>query len=296
VKKSVHLLEARKEIMNNEINHNNDFAPLDIEKVGAELIAKRKKIQKRAKMNRNYLRAVSLIIIAIGWQIYGSHTLAILFSPLTKVFSETYQLFYTKQLGEAILVSLQTFGFGLVVGSTIGIFLGLMLGLFKNFDALAGVYIFALYSTPMVALVPLITIWVGFGTPAQYLITTLFVVFPMTISVYNGVRHVDKGLLEVGASFSATRVQSWRHIVLPSAVPFIVTGLSQGVAMGMVGMFIAEISTQLSGLGSALTTQANAYHTARVLGIILIIMTMGVTFRTIMRILERRVAPWFAQT
>jgi ABC-type nitrate/sulfonate/bicarbonate transport system permease component len=116
------------------------------------------------------------------------------------------------------------------------------------------------------------------------------------VRVYNGVKHVDKGLLEVGQSFSATRVQSWRHIVLPSAVPFIVTGLSQGVAMGMVGMFIAEISTQLSGLGSALTAQANAYHTARVLGIILIIMSMGVTFRTIMRMLERKVAPWFAQS
>lgn len=282
--------------MSNEMNQNNEIVPLDIEKVGAELIAKRKKIQKKQKRTRIYLRATSLFLIALGWQIYGDHSIAILFSPLTKVFYDTYELFFTRQLGEAILISLQTFGFGLVVGSIIGIFLGMMLGLFKNFDALAGVYIFALYSTPMVALVPLLTIWVGFGTASQYLITTLFVVFPMTISVYNGVRHVDKGLLEVGQSFSATRVQAWRHIVLPSAVPFIVTGLSQGVAMGMVGMFIAEISTELSGLGSALTTQANAYHTSRVLGIILIIMVMGVTFRTIMRMLERKVAPWFAQS
>ena len=282
--------------MNNEKNQKSESAPLDIEKVGEDLIARRKMIQKKQKRTRVYLRGSSLAFIAVGWQIYGLHSMAILFSPLTKVFYDTYELFFTRQLGEAILVSLQTFGFGLVVGSTIGIFLGMMLGLFKNFDALAGVYIFALYSTPMVALVPLLTIWVGFGTAAQYLITTLFVVFPMTISVYNGVKHVDKGLLEVGQSFSATRVQSWRHIVLPSAVPFIVTGLSQGVAMGMVGMFIAEISTQLSGLGSALTAQANAYHTARVLGIILIIMFMGVTFRTIMRMLERKVAPWFAQS
>ena len=266
-----------------------------IEVIGEAVKEARRLAVRKYKRTRIMLRVTSLVVIALAWQIYGSHSMAILFSPLTKVFHDTYGLFQTDQLGRALWFSLQTFAFGLVVGSSIGILLGMFLGLFRNFDALVGIYVFALYSTPMVALVPLLTIWVGFGTPAQFLITTLFVVFPVTISVYNGVRHVDKGLMEVGQSFCATRTQVWRHIVLPSAVPFIVTGVSQGVAMGMVGMFIAEISTQLSGLGSKLTAQANAYHTSRVLGIILIIMTLGVTFRTIMRLVERKVAPWFAQ-
>ena len=242
------------------------------------------------------IRVVSLVVVAAAWQTYGSHSLAITFSPLTKVLHDMADMFAHDDLGAALWVSVQTFLVGLVVGSLVGIVLGMLMGIFGAFDAAVGIYVFALYATPMVTIVPLLTLWLGFGTSAQLLITILFVVFPVSITVFNGVRHVDRGLLEVGESFCASRVQVWRHIVLPSAVPFIVTGISQGVAMGLVGMFIAEISTALSGLGAVLTAEANAYHTSKVLAIILIIMVLGTTFRTLVSIAQRKLTPWFAQS
>jgi ABC-type nitrate/sulfonate/bicarbonate transport system permease component len=261
-------------------------------KVAAELRAK----IRRGKLKRNGIRLTSLVVIALAWQIYGSHALAITFSPLTKVFHDMFEMFAHEDLAAAVWVSVQTFLIGLSVGTLVGITLGMLMGVFRGFDAAVGIYVFALYATPMVTIVPLLTLWLGFGTSAQLLITILFVTFPVSITVYNGVRHVDRGLLEVGASFCATRPQVWRHIVLPSAVPFIITGVSQGVAMGLVGMFIAEISTALSGLGAVLTTQANAYHTSKALAIILIIMALGVMFRTLMGFVQRKLTPWFAQS
>ena len=272
------------------------LTPQEIEGIALQVAANRKQKELRGKWKRNGIRLISLIVIATAWQIYGSHALAITFSPLSKVIRDLYSMFAHDNLGAALWISVQTFGIGLIVGTIIGITLGMLMGVFRGFDAAVGIYVYALYATPMVTIVPLLTLWLGFGTPAQLVITTLFVIFPVSITVYNGVRHVDKGLLEVGQSFCATRPQVWRHIVLPSAVPFIITGVSQGVAMGLVGMFIAEISTALSGLGAALTTQANAYHMSKALGIILVIMALGVTFRTLMGILQRKLTPWFAQS
>ncbi|HUW78410.1 MAG TPA: ABC transporter permease [Candidatus Nanopelagicaceae bacterium] len=268
---------------------------LEIEEIGRIVIEKRTALLKKEKMTRIGYRLLSFVIIAAAWQYYGSRTMEILFSPLTKVFKDMFSMFAHDQLASALMVSVETFLIGLSVGTAIGITLGMLMGVFRNFDALVGIYIFALYATPMVTLVPLLTIWFGFGKMAQSLITILFVIFPVSINVYNGVRNVDKSLLEVGQSFCANRRQIWGHIVLPGSVPFIVTGVSQGVAMGLVGMFIAEISTALSGLGAVLTAQSNAYHTSKVLGIILIIMVLGVVFRTLMRLVERKVAPWFGQ-
>ena len=272
------------------------FTAQEIEGIALQVAADRKRKAVRGKWKRNGIRLTSVVVIATAWQIYGSHALQITFSPLSKVIRDLYSMFAHDNLGAALWISVQTFMIGLVLGTLIGITLGMLMGVFRGFDAAVGIYVYALYATPMVTIVPLLTLWLGFGTPAQLVITTLFVIFPVSITVYNGVRHVDKGLLEVGQSFCATRPQVWRHIVLPSAVPFIITGVSQGVAMGLVGMFIAEISTALSGLGAALTTQANAYHMSKALGIILVIMALGVTFRTLMGILQRKLTPWFAQS
>jgi len=271
------------------------LTPEELDLIATKVTANRRLKDRRSKMKRNGIRLTSLIVIAGSWQIYGSHALAITFSPLSKVFHDMFSMFIHDNLAAALWVSVQTFLIALVLGTLIGITLGMLMGVFRGFDAAVGIYVYALYATPMVTLVPLLTLWYGFGTPAQLVITTLFVIFPVSVTVYNGVRNVDKGLLEVGTSFCATRPQVWRHIVLPSAVPFIITGVSQGVAMGLVGMFIAEISTALSGLGAVLTTQANAYHTSKALAIILIIMALGVTFRTLMGILQRKLMPWFAQ-
>lgn len=271
------------------------LTPGQIQALGERVAADRRRKDQRSRVTRLAIRVLSLVVVFGAWQLYGLHSLAVIFAPITKVLADLVSMFRDDNLAVALRVSVVTFVIALAVGTILGILLGMLMGLFRWLDAAVGIYIFALYATPMVTLVPLMTLWLGFGTSAQLVITILFVVFPVTITVYNGVRQVDKGLLEVGESFCASRIQVWRHIVLPSAVPYIVTGISQGVAMGLVGMFIAEISTALSGLGAVLTAQANAYHTSKVLAIILVIMVLGIVFRSLVSLLERKLAPWFSQ-
>lgn len=241
------------------------------------------------------IRIVSLFIVFLAWQIYGSHTLSIIFVPFTTVVQAGIDLFVKKNLAAAVLYSVGAFLAGLTIGAVLGIVVGILMGWSKKAEAAVGHYIYALYATPMVALVPLITLWFGFEIEAQLIIIVLFVFFPVVVTVYNGVTHVDRSLLDVGRVFGASQMQMWQHIVLPAVVPFIMTGMTQAVAMGLVGMFISEIFTALSGLGAVLETEANAYRTAPTLATILVIMILGVTFRYLVSVLQKRLAPWFTE-
>lgn len=266
---------------------------LTTKEIERSVIAKREKRMRRRRRTSWTARIISLLVVIVAWQIYGHHTLEIVFVPFTTVVADGFNLFTQGGLAGAVLYSVVTFVVGLILGSVLGIAVGLAMGWFETLEASIGHYIYALYATPMVAIVPLITLWFGFGVGAQLLIIVLFVFFPIVVTVYNGVKQVESSLLEVGRSFGANQRQMWLHIVLPGSVPFIMTGLTQGVAMGLVGMFIAEIFTALSGVGKILETQANAYHTGPTLATVLVIMILGVFFRWLVAMLQRKLSPWF---
>jgi len=258
-----------------------------------ERVKHRQRQSAQRKRNRLLLiRILSFVVVLGAWQIYGWNSLEIIFTPFTTVIAHLYQLLVDGPLLDALKYSVSMFLGGLVIGSIIGIVVGVIMGRFASFDAAVGMYIYAIYSTPLVALIPLISLWFGFGIKAQLIIISMFVFFPTTIAVYNGVRNVDSSLVEVARSFRASEIEMWRHVIIPSIVPYIVTGLSQGVAMGLVGMFISEIYTALSGMGELLAFAANSYKTADMLAVLLTVMILGVFFRTVIEQVRKRLAPW----
>jgi len=153
-------------------------------------------------------------------------------------------------------------------------------------------YINALYATPMVALVPLIVLWFGFGIPAKVVIVFLFMIFPVLINTQQGVKTVDRALLEVARSFCSTERQLWGDVVLPSAVPFIAAGVRLAIGRGLVGMVVAEFYTSISGLGYMIVRYANAFETAKLFVPIVVLMVMGIVLVQGARALELRIAPW----
>lgn len=250
--------------------------------------------QRTRQSRRKFLavRLVSLVVVFGSWQLYGMHTIPILFAPITTVLHQGYLLFAHQQLGSELLYTLWTFGIGYAVGLSLGLVLGMLMGAYRTAEAALSLYIFALYATPMVALVPILTLWIGFDATAQIVIISMFVTWPMTVTVFHGVRQIDAELTEVARSLRLNRRQMWIHVLLPGAVPYVITGATQGVAMGLVGVIIAELQTQLSGIGAALQTQSQTYHTAAALSVVLLIMTLGITLRAILALVQRRLVPW----
>jgi NitT/TauT family transport system permease protein len=262
------------------------------EQIGRQIFQRRQRRLRGQRLVFLSIRVASLAIVFVGWQIYGSHTIAILFAPLTTVIHQGYLLFAQRGLGGQLFISVKTFAWGYLLGMLIGVFLGMLTGAYRAAEAAMSMYVFALYATPMVALVPIISLWVGYNFTAQVVIVTLFVVWPVTVTVFHGIRAIDPELLEVSRSLRLNRRQTWLHVLLPGAVPFIITGATQGVAMGMVGVILAEVQTQLTGIGDALQTQSSTYHTAAALAVILLIMALGLTLRLILSLIQRWAIPW----
>ena len=269
------------------------------ETVRQKVLQRRRDVAQKDRNRMRRIRIISAVIVFGAWEIYGWNSIDIIFTPFSQVIVQLFVLISGKPMmggltyPGAVMYSLSMFLGGLVIGSLVGIALGVAMGRFRAFEAAVGMYIYAVYSTPLVALIPLITLWFGLGISSQLIIISMFVMFPLTIAVYNGVRSVDPALIEVAKSFRANERDMWKHVIVPSVVPYIVTGLSQGVAMGLVGMFISEIYTQLSGMGQLLASFANAHQTANMLAVLLTVMFMGIFFRWVIETFRKRLAPWF---
>jgi ABC-type nitrate/sulfonate/bicarbonate transport system permease component len=191
--------------------------------------------------------------------------------------------------------SLVVLGLGLVLAAIAGIAIGLLFARFWVLDVALGVYITFLYSTPTVALVPLIVLWAGYETTAKVVILFLFAFFPMAINTYQGVKNVDERLIEVGQAFRCSEGQLWANIVLPGALPFIVTGLRLAVGRGLIGMVLADLYTAVSGIGYLIVRTAGTYQVDRMFVPIVTLGILGVTLTALLRVLEIKVAPWTAE-
>jgi NitT/TauT family transport system permease protein len=188
--------------------------------------------------------------------------------------------------------SLLVLTYASILSIVVGVLLGVIMGRFAVVEWATDIYISALYSTPMVAVVPLIVLWFGFKIPAKVVIVFSFMVFPVLLNTYEGVKNVDRNLEEVARSFCSTEAQLWRHLIIPSAVPFIVAGVRLAIGRGLVGMIVAEFYTSVTGLGYMIVRYANALETDKLFVPIVVVMLLGVGLMSLAKWVEGRIAPW----
>ncbi len=238
------------------------------------------------------VRLVSLAVVLTAWELYGRSVNPILFTYPAAIAAAGWELVQTGELFAYLGQSLQVLLIALLLSAGVGVPLGVLVARFTTVELATDLYINALYATPMVALVPLIVLWFGYGLPAKVVIVFLFMVFPLLINTQQGVKNVDRALLEVARSFCSTERQLWGDVVLPSALPFIAAGVRLAIGRGLVGMVVAEFYTSIAGLGYMIVRYANAFETAKLFVPIVVLMVMGVALVQGARALELRLAPW----
>jgi NitT/TauT family transport system permease protein len=238
------------------------------------------------------IRVVSLICVLGLWEILGAKVDQSLFTTPSKIAVAAVQMIWSGELWNYLAPSLVVLAIGLTLAAIVGVLVGLLLARFWVADVALGVYITFLYSIPSVALVPLIVLWAGFETSAKVIILFMFAFFPMVINTYQGVKNVDSKLLEVGRSFRCSEWQLWKNIVLPGALPFIVTGLRLALGRGLIGMVLADLYTAISGIGYLIVRTASTYQVDKMFVPIVTLGLLGVTLTALLRVVELRVAPW----
>jgi ABC-type nitrate/sulfonate/bicarbonate transport system permease component len=240
------------------------------------------------------IRLASLIVVLAAWQWFGAEINPALFTTPSAVANAAVGMIASGELWAYLWPSLIVLAIGLVLASVVGIAIGLVLARYWVIDVAFGIYITFLYSIPTVALVPLIVLWAGYETTAKVIILFLFAFFPMAINTYQGVKNVDPRLIEVGRSFRCSERQLWTNIVLPGALPFILTGLRLAVGRGLIGMVLADLYTAVSGIGYLIARAAGTYQVDKMFVPIVTLGILGVVLTALLRVMEIKLAPWTA--
>ena len=241
------------------------------------------------------ITSASLITVFGLWEWFGRDVNPVFGSYPSAIFDAFLVLATTGKLWAALVDSMRPFlaGFGLAV--VLGVPLGLVIGRFAVLEAALGIYVTAGYAMPLVALVPLLILWLGLGFGVKVAIIFLMSVFPITINAWLGVRAVPKTLIEVGMSFVATPATILRRIVLPATLPYIMAGIRLAVGRGVVAMIVAEFFTSIGGLGGIIINSANNFDTATMFVPVIVIVLLAVGLNWLIGFIEKWVAPWQAE-
>src|SRR6204780_63824 len=157
---------------------------------------------------------------------------------------------------------------------------------------LAGRFLSALYATPRVAMVPLIFIWFGIGMWSKVFIVFISAFFPVLVNTIGGVRAIDRDLLRAARAYCATDRQIFTSIAIPGSVPFILTGIRQGVALGLIGVVVGEMFGGSQGIGFMVAYGGQTFATDTLFVGVIIIACAGVLLTAAAEKLERHFSRW----
>jgi NitT/TauT family transport system permease protein len=249
----------------------------------------------RKPLPRWVVTLASIVVALLLWEIFGRRVNPVFGSYPSAIAVAFWDLAATGQLWTALYESLRPFLLGYALAILIGVPLGLLIGGFRVAEAALGIYITAGYAMPLVALVPLLILWLGLGFAVKVAVVFLMALFPICINTWLGVVAVPKTLIEVGKSFVASDIVILRRIVLPATLPYIMAGIRLAVGRAVVAMVIAEFFTTISGLGAVIINSANNFDTATMFVPIIILMVMAIGLNWLIGFVERKVAPWQAE-
>jgi NitT/TauT family transport system permease protein len=268
--------------------------------VTAEAIEERSRATAAARRRRERIfewtvRLASLAALLALWEVYGRRANKALFAPPTAVLAAASEMIGSGELWRYLSGSLQVLAIGFVISMAIGVPLGIAMARSKIVQYALDWYVDAFNSTPNVALVPLMTLLFGFDVTAKVLVVVFSSVFAIIVNTEQGVRNVDRRLLEVAHAFRSSERQLWGDVVIPSALPYIAAGLRLAVGRALVGMVVAEFFTSITGVGYLIVRYSNSFQPDHLLVPIVVVMALGIILTTITRGIENRIAPWRKQ-
>jgi ABC-type nitrate/sulfonate/bicarbonate transport system permease component len=208
------------------------------------------------------------------------------------IWKAAVQLFASGEIWNDLRVSGIEFGWGYLLSVIVGVPFGIATGWYKKMAYIFDPFINAMNATPRVALLPLVIIWLGIGILSKVGIIFLGAVFPILINSRDGVKTTPYNLLTAARSFGATEWQIFRSVVLPSTLPFIITGLRLGVGRALIGVMVGELYAATAGIGFMITVAGATFQTDKVFVGVLVFAITGMVSMEILSRLEARFDKW----
>jgi NitT/TauT family transport system permease protein len=215
-----------------------------------------------------------------------------LLAPPSAVISRFLDLVADGSLPLALLSSLQHMVAGYAIAVALAVPIGILLGRSPAAATALEPVLNALYAIPPVAFVPFLIVWFGLYMEGRIALVVAMCFFEILINVHQGVKNIDRGLVEAAISLGTRGVPFYRKVILPASLPFIFTGLRVGIGRAVNAMITAELFFAAVNLGKMLKNTGNAFDTASMFAIIVTVSVFGLLCQEAVRQAERWALPW----
>ena len=182
---------------------------------------------------------------------------------------------------------------GLVIAVLAALVVGLAMGQIRWVGWTLRGYTNAFFSLPMIAVVPLITMWTGYSESARLAIVVFAAYFPMVLNVYDGARSVSGHYLEVAKSYRAPRRSVWIGVVIPASMPYLIAGFRLASGRALVAAVVAEYLVSIPGLGFFVLINARSFRHDEAMVGVFALMAVGILLISVAKIATRFLAPWY---
>lgn len=234
------------------------------------------------------------VLVVAGWQ-WASVTGVIspsILPPPTKVFATARLLWASGELQHHLVVSLRRILIGYAIGATIGLVLGFAVGLSRIAEGLVDRTLQMMRALPHLALVPLLIAFFGIGELPKIVLVVLGVIFPVYLNTVAGIRTVDPKLIQLGESYGLGPAARIRDVIIPGAMPMILTGIRYSLGVAWLTLVVAETIATSEGIGFLAQNGREMLRNDRIVLAILLYAVAGLLADQITRLVEARVLRW----
>jgi ABC-type nitrate/sulfonate/bicarbonate transport system permease component len=182
----------------------------------------------------------------------------------------------------------------IVVGFLLAAVTGVLMGMSRLVARVADIWIAMFYPLPKISLIPLLIIWLGTGEAYKIVISVISAFFPVVISTYAGIRQVDRGLIKAAKDLGADWRQIQLKVVIPAAIPGILSGLQLGMGITIILIVAAEMigGSSDGGMGYLLINAGQVMETEKVFASLVALAVMGAVIMKLQQWADRKIAPW----
>jgi len=248
------------------------------------------------KRNESAIIGSTAVLIAVGiWQAIWSYTdwiSPLFFSGPSAIAKAFWTSLTTGNLLADLAFSGKNFAIGFGLALVSGVVLGVIIGWYRRIRMVLDPFLNALYAAPRIAMMPLIIIWFGIGMWSKVFIVFLSAFFPILVNTTAGIRNMDRDLLRAARAFCASDWQIFKTLAIPGSVPFILTGVRQGVAVGLIGVVVGEMLGSSEGIGFMVAYGGQTFQTDTLFVGFVIIALAGILLTSVAERLERRFSRW----
>jgi NitT/TauT family transport system permease protein len=247
---------------------------------------------------KKILGTIAVAIFLTAWELVGNVFQLInpmFMSAPSLIFKAGYEMFRSGEIYHDLYVSGVEFLGGYFLAAAVGIPFGIMTGWYKRMSYIFDPFVNALNATPRVALLPLVIIWLGIGILSKVGIIFLGAVFSILINTRDGVKTTPANLLNAARSFGASEWMVFKTVVVPSTIPFILTGLRLAVGRALVGVLVGELYAATAGIGFMITVAGATFQTDKVFVGVGIFALSGMIGMELLTKVERRFDKWRPQ-